>query len=161
MPITLEIEGDLVQLAKDGKFDVIAHGCNCFCTMGAGLAVQMAQAFKCDQFTRETCAGSEGDINKLGSIDAELQMDYTKGFVVVNAYTQFRPGKHLDYDALAMCLKKMNFMFKKQHIGLPEIGCGIAGGKWDVVRELINSHMPDCKVTIVHYKPNEQKGMEG
>jgi O-acetyl-ADP-ribose deacetylase (regulator of RNase III) len=28
------IKGDLIQLAKDGKFDLIVHGCNCFCTMG-------------------------------------------------------------------------------------------------------------------------------
>jgi O-acetyl-ADP-ribose deacetylase (regulator of RNase III) len=24
------IDGDLVKMAKEGKFDVIAHGCNCF-----------------------------------------------------------------------------------------------------------------------------------
>ena len=29
-----EIEGDFIQLALQGKFDVIAHGCNCQCTMG-------------------------------------------------------------------------------------------------------------------------------
>ena len=27
-----EIEGDLIKLAQEGKFDVIAHGCNCFCS---------------------------------------------------------------------------------------------------------------------------------
>ncbi len=24
------VDGDLVKMAKEGKFDVIAHGCNCF-----------------------------------------------------------------------------------------------------------------------------------
>jgi len=45
-----EIEGDLIVLAKEGKFDVIAHGCNCQCIMGAGLAPQMAKAFGADKF---------------------------------------------------------------------------------------------------------------
>jgi len=35
------VDGDLVQMAKEGKFDVIAHGCNCFCAMGAGIAPQI------------------------------------------------------------------------------------------------------------------------
>lgn len=30
--------GDLLSLAIDGRFDVIVHGCNCQCTMGAGIA---------------------------------------------------------------------------------------------------------------------------
>jgi ribonucleoside-diphosphate reductase beta chain len=38
-------DGDLITLAKAGKFDVIAHGCNCHSTMGAGIAPQMAKAF--------------------------------------------------------------------------------------------------------------------
>ena len=33
------IKGDLIKLAQKGKFDIIAHGCNCFCTMGAGIAI--------------------------------------------------------------------------------------------------------------------------
>ena len=33
-----EIEGNLISLALAGNFDVIAHGCNCFCTMQSGIA---------------------------------------------------------------------------------------------------------------------------
>ena len=33
-----KIKGDLIKFAINGKFDVIIHGCNCFCTMGAGIA---------------------------------------------------------------------------------------------------------------------------
>lgn len=35
--------GDLVQMADQGQFDCIVHGCNCFRTMGAGIARQIAQ----------------------------------------------------------------------------------------------------------------------
>ena len=30
--------GDLIEMAVCGDFNLIAHGCNCFCTMGAGIA---------------------------------------------------------------------------------------------------------------------------
>lgn len=48
-----EIEGDLIALAKQGLFDVIAHGCNCFCTMRAGIAPQMVKAFGVDKLHLE------------------------------------------------------------------------------------------------------------
>ena len=32
--------GNLLQLADDGVFDVIVHGCNCFNEMGAGISKQ-------------------------------------------------------------------------------------------------------------------------
>ena len=33
------VKGDLIKSAKEGQFDVIIHGCNCFNTMGAGIAL--------------------------------------------------------------------------------------------------------------------------
>ena len=61
-----EVDGDLIKLAKEGMFDVIAHGCNCHSTMGAGIAPQMAKAFGCDRFGMELYGS---DVNKLGNID--------------------------------------------------------------------------------------------
>ena len=61
------VKGDLIALAKEGKFDVIAHGCNCFNVMGAGIAPLMAETFGCDKHYLE---GKEykGEINKMGQI---------------------------------------------------------------------------------------------
>ena len=39
------VKGDLLQMGKDGTFDIILHGCNCFNTMGAGIAAQIATKF--------------------------------------------------------------------------------------------------------------------
>jgi O-acetyl-ADP-ribose deacetylase (regulator of RNase III) len=60
------IKGDLIELAIDGEFDLIIHGCNCFCTMGAGIAKTIKQkfpeAYKADLETEK------GDKSKLGEI---------------------------------------------------------------------------------------------
>ena len=60
------IRGDLVQLALAGKFDVIVHGCNCMCTMGAGIAKQIKQKFP--EAYRVDCQTKKGDRSKLGTI---------------------------------------------------------------------------------------------
>ncbi|MGJ4995019.1 hypothetical protein ACQR0Z_11425 [Bradyrhizobium sp. HKCCYLS3077] len=39
------IKGDLIKLALDGHIDVIVHGCNCQCTMGAGIAKSIKDIF--------------------------------------------------------------------------------------------------------------------
>lgn len=156
-----EIEGNLITLAKEGKFDVIAHGCNCYCNMGAGIAPQMANAFGCDKFTMERDE-YKGDVNKLGTIDYEhFPLLRGNGLMVVNAYTQYSTGFNrltvstsaLDYEALTLCLRKMNYIFEGLHIGLPQIGCGLAGGDWEMVKEIIQKELKDCDVTIVIYKP--------
>lgn len=167
-----EIKGDLIKLALEKNFDVIVHGCNCFCTMGAGIAPKMAQTFGCDKFWKENKKYS-GNIDKLGTLDFEKrlvidgvaypvvpvaypvlpgQTDYN--LHVVNAYTQYNYGgnKPLDYEALTLCLRKMNFIFKGKHIGLPQIGCGLAGGDWNIVKNIIEKEFIDCEVTIVIFK---------
>lgn len=174
-----EVDGDLISLALQGNFDVIAHGCNCWCTMGAGLAPQMADAFACDKYIMEA-KEYKGSVNKLGSInyastyikEGEEHKSYTvnktnelwesqgwRKIYIVNAYTQFsfgtRIGAPVDYEAITLCLRKMNHIFKGKHIGLPEIGCGLAGGDWEIVKEIMREELQDVNVTIVHYKPAE------
>jgi O-acetyl-ADP-ribose deacetylase (regulator of RNase III) len=156
-----EIEGDLIKLAIDGEFDVITHGCNCLCNMGAGIAPQMAKAFGADKFTMEH-EDYRGDINKLGSIDyKKIAIGHGLGLAVVNSYTQFSYGKNhadgvskpLDYDALTLCMRKINHIFKGKHIGLPKIGAGLAGGDWNRIKNIIQTELKDMKVSVVIYKP--------
>ena len=79
---------------------------------------------------------------------------------VVNAYTQYRYGKNhhdgvskpVDYDAIRLCMRKMNHEFKGQRIGLPKIGAGLAGGDWSKILGIIEEEMVDCRVTIINYK---------
>jgi O-acetyl-ADP-ribose deacetylase (regulator of RNase III) len=157
-------------MAQQGKFQVITHGCNCFSTMGAGIAPQMAKAFGCDKFPLEIGMGKRGDYNKLGQIDWKVNT-YTGGtdefnffefdLAVVNSYTQYGFGlnheggsaRPLDYDALRLCMRKINHRFKGRHVGLPGlIGCGLAGGDENIVKMIIKEELKDCKVTVVYLK---------
>jgi len=173
-----EVNGDLIQLALEGNFDVITHGCNCFCTMGAGIAPKMAKAFSCDQFKMEH-PQLKGHIDKLGNIDGRvLNIFNQKAYIpensprelilklpdykltVVNSYTQYGFGSNhsngvsapIDYEALILCMRKINFTFKGQRVGLPQIGCGLAGGDWNVVKAIIQRELKDCNITIVIFK---------
>lgn len=158
-----EIKGNLITLAKEGHFDVITHGCNCFCTMGAGIAPQMAKAFSCDNFKMEA-AETRGDINKLGCIDFGTfylgqGSSQPLNLTVVNSYTQYMYGRNhkdgvstpVDYDAIRMCMRKINHIFKGKTIGLPMIGAGLAGGDWNLIETIIKEELDAMDVWIVKY----------
>lgn len=162
-----EVKGNLITLALKGEFHAIAHGCNCFCTMGAGIAVEMAHHFDCNNPEIYNLESPElsGNINKLGMIQANafrVKNIHFEGVVaIINAYTQYGFGKNhsdstkapLDYEALTLCLRKINHDFRDLEIGLPQIGCGLAGGDWKKVKKIIKKELKDCYVTVVIYEP--------
>ena len=148
------IEGDLIKKAKEGDFDLIAHGCNCFCTMGAGIAKGIKSAFpEAFEADRVTHKGSK---EKLGTCSfAKIEREGIN-LIVVNAYTQFDyhgPGIKVDYDAVRSCMKWIKDNFEGKRIGLPKIGAGLAGGDWERISQIIDEELTGEDVTLVEYKP--------
>lgn len=145
------VDGDLVRDAEN--YEVIAHCCNCFCTMGAGIAPQIKHKFP--EAYEADCRTKSGDESKLGTIS------FTENTtpIVVNLYGQFdytgrRSGKmDLDYNALRLALRAMKEKFTGKTFGMPMIGAGLAGGDWNVIERIIEEEMRGEYVTIVRYVP--------
>lgn len=144
-----EVKGDLLE----SDCDAIAHCCNCFHTMGAGIARQIKSAYP--EAYWEDCKTKLGDINKLGNIS------YVKvnGRYIFNLYGQYRYGrdrKHLNESALRSALIKMkqtlsiqsDIPFSRRKIGFPKLGCNLAGGDWNVVKRIIEEVFYDTDVYI-------------
>lgn len=151
------IKGDLVRLALEGKFDVIVHGCNCFCTMGKGIAKTIKQEFP-EAYEADTDT-KYGDAKKLGTftqariVSAKLG---TRPFMVVNAYTQFDyrgPGPNVDYDALRNAFRSIKRAFPRMRIGYPMIGAGLAGGDWKKIAAIIDEELAGEDHTLVEFQP--------
>jgi O-acetyl-ADP-ribose deacetylase (regulator of RNase III) len=144
------INGNIIDLAKAGKFDVIAHGCNCFNTMGGGIALQIARVWP--EVKAADKRTVEGDRAKLGTCLPVRVCDNGHMFDVVNAYTQFdfwSPGVRLDYDALRSCLEWIAREYNGRRIGLPQIGAGLAGGDWTKIQAIMNETMAGQDCTLV------------
>ncbi len=145
-----EIDGDLITLAKAGQFDLIAHGCNCKKNMGAGIAKAIKAKFPLAYEVDKNTPSYMGDIS--------VCEDYEE-CIVINAYTQYDIGKPKHgkdtatgrYQAIRECMFRINRKYKGRHIGLPLIGCGLAGLKWRTVKKIMKEELTDMKVTIVHY----------
>jgi len=159
--------GDLLET----DCDVIAHGCNCFHTMGAGVAKALAQ--KWPQVLAADKESSYGDLTKLGTFTcAELyeSRPWPKRSPrrIFNLYTQFGYGVgcHLDYDALRralLAMKEATWVIARRGddwtfancpiamsrtIAMPRIDCGLAGGDWERVEPIIQSVFLDRDIVV-------------
>lgn len=154
MPIFNRIKGNLLDLFEAGEFDGIAHGCNCFHTMGAGIAQKIAEKYP---------EAAEADVAHhtygLGVTGAYSEAKTPDG-IIYNLYTQYRPGKqHAGIlmrnisDCFLLLNKNLPVKPHRHHIGIPLIGAGIAGGKWAEIEPLINEATPKLLITVVEYQP--------
>lgn len=146
------LHGDLIKLALDRRFDVIVHGCNCQCTMGAGIAkaikATFPEAFAADVET------AKGDRKKLGSISFATVTRNGHQITVVNAYTQFHwrgRGIKADYEAIRSVMSKVKQSFGNQKVGYPRIGAGLAKGEWDTIAAIIDQELNGVDHTLVEY----------
>ncbi len=132
------VEGDLLQLGESGFFDVIVHGCNCQCVMGAGIAKLIKKKFP--KAYEADCKTVKGDRDKLGTYSKAV----VNNLIIVNAYTQFHwrgAGVKVDYDAIRSVFKLLKQEFSGKKIGYPLIGAGLAGGDWTIISKIIDEEL--------------------
>lgn len=142
--------GNLIEKAKDGEFDVIIHGCNCFHTMGAGIAkyikINFPEAYEADKKT------GYADKNKVGTFSEVTIERNGNTFTVINAYTQYNFGNEKDqfeYDSFPTLLQEIKAKYGDKRIGLPLIGCGLAGGDEPRILKMIRENLVGVNYQLV------------
>lgn len=134
---------------------ILIQGCNCFNTMGAGIAKiikdKYPEAFEVDKKT------TKGNRDKLGSFTyADVNPDNEKGKIkyIVNAYSQFTYWDKEDMFYIEAFEKSItaiieNFIKKRKgnqliKFSLPAIGLGLANGDikeiYNVLQNLSNKY---------------------
>lgn len=150
------VRGNLITLAQQGHFNIIVQGCNCFNTMGSGIAREIREKYP--EAYEADCKTERGDYNKLGNYSVMLG----KQFNIINAYTQYdfsRGSDVFEYAAFELILKKLAHQYKGCNFGLPKIGCGLAGGDEARIMKLIQDFSIEVSdehhgtVTVVEFAP--------
>lgn len=138
-----EIKGNLF----DGKYDYLAHCANTYCTFGAGVAKQIKErypeAYEADLATKDLPESA-----KLGQF-TQATVDGGK-FTIVNIYGQIGVGndgdplnRNVQYDLLFDAFYLFAQEITERHqignivIGVPMLGCGLAGGVWRIVEAIL------------------------
>lgn len=120
--------GNVIEAFISKDYRVLVHGCNCFHTMGAGIARKLSKKWPIIlEKDRET---SYGDINKLGTV---CYVKVAPGKIIANAYTQFSIGPDNGLSEESICNAFVNvwaycFILNNYKVCCPAIGMGLGGG---------------------------------
>ncbi|NQT70072.1 MAG: macro domain-containing protein [Desulfobacteraceae bacterium] len=146
------VKGDLIKLALQKEFDVIIHGCNCQCAMGAGIAKAIKDTFP--EAYEADLKTEKGSKDKLGTTSRAVVNRNEHETTIVNGYTQYHwtgPGVLADYDAIRAVMRHVKDKFSGKKIGYPKIGAGLAGGDWDVIAKIIDQELDGEDHTLVEF----------
>lgn len=158
-------------MAMDGKFDIIAHGCNCQASMGKGIALAVKRVFP-EAWAADQATGTGGN-GKLGTLSrAWATLQNGKKLLVVNLYTQIfcgvskREGDSPEDRQCAIAAssfalasliqenrKRAPWGARKPILGIPRIGAGLAGGDWEINRTLIGVALGGVTEIVEVYFP--------
>ena len=83
-----------------------------------------------------------------------IQQVFCEEKIVYNLFTQNfysnRKIRNANYASIAACFKKLSEQGIKE-VAIPRIGCGLAGGDWEVVKQIINDATLDDLDVYVYY----------
>lgn len=135
-------KGNLLDLAEAGEFDVVVHGCNCFCKMGGGIAKEIRERYP--EVAAVDTVTSCGDYYKLGNWTTEnvIRKNGSVDFHVINAYTQYNMSTGEDvfeYAAFELILQKLSHLYGTKRFGFPYIGMGLAGGNKERIMAMLEN----------------------
>jgi hypothetical protein len=154
--ITMRVRG-----AKNGATVIVPHVCNNVNAFGAGFAGQVAEKFPIVKVNFHLL-GSKARLGHTQFVNTHIEPNYKHAITFANMIAQNKTigpknPRPLNYGSLVTCMyeiKSYIHSFKKNNedqkieIHAPKFGCGLAGGQWDFVSELINDIWNDVPVFI-------------
>lgn len=152
------IKGNLL----DTPIKFIAHQVNCMGVMGAGLAKSIKEKQRCvyEFYKKELeICGADG---KFGFSDVVKGDDNHSYINIYGQYGYGRNARQTDYDKFknafedAIRIIRMDYNYGVDTqivIAIPySIGCGLAGGDWDIVKSILEILEYERNVLFVAYK---------
>lgn len=149
---------------QGGGPKIIAHICNDLGRWGAGFVLAVSarwldpvEAYREWHHNRaddETHPFALGEV-QLVEVDADLWVANMIGQQGVRTNSNPVP---IRYSAVVHCLKKLAVYAKDlaATVHMPRIGCGLAGGTWPIIAEIIKEELCDRGVPVTVYDLDAQ-----
>jgi len=147
------INGDATEPIGEGK-KLLVHICNDVGAWGAGFVLAISSKWPEPEQSYRKWFYNQNKF-ELGYIQ---KVPVGNDITVVNMIAQHgvgfnEGGPPLRYVALRKCLEKVAIeaLDKKASVHMPRIGCGLAGGSWDAVGDIIDSTLIKKQIVVIVY----------
>jgi len=164
------IKGNIIDALANTDIDIFAHGVNCRGGFGSGLAGEIAR--RLPKVRNEYIAKHKSkhpwtlgatqtvqiQTNNIINGDPYSQTSYIMNCATQRDYgrdPQSQPnGMYCHYEAIDVCMREYHEFCKGHELipGLPYIGCGLAGGDWNIVQRIIEEIFNDMTICVYYLK---------
>lgn len=156
------VQGNL--LDSDAKY--ICHQCNCVTSTSSGIARLIFEKYPFSDIYSPRAEYSKDDFPLLGQEPGDILIS-GNGLderYIINMFGQYYPGSPRYPDGIKDgfvarqnyfkdCLLKMIKMHQLESVAFPyNIGCGLAGGNWDVYEKLIDIFANNVSADVFVYQ---------
>ncbi|MBC1547508.1 macro domain-containing protein [Listeria sp. FSL L7-1435] len=147
------LKGDATNpVAKGNK--IIAHICNDVGGWGKGFVLAISRKWKEPEKAYRKWYKDKNDF-ELGEVQLIPVTEYISvcNMIGQKGIKTGSKGAPIRYEAVESCLEKLGEMAKEQQasIHMPRIGCGLAGGKWEVIEPIIRKTLIDNGIEVYVY----------
>lgn len=151
------VKGDAT-CPKTSGTKIIAHICNdCGC-WGKGFVLAISKRWKEPERSYRDWYHN-GDDFTLGNIRvAQATADiYVANMIGQKGIKSGSKGVPIRYEAVESCLEKLaeKALELKATVHMPRIGCGLAGGKWELIEPLIQIYLSEKNIEVYVYDYKE------
>lgn len=139
----------------DSSAKYICHQVNCCGVMGSGVAKQIKEKWP-SVFNRYRGLCAHYSDDKMSLLGGALFVSIDSDTIVVNLFGQLDYGRDRAYtnmDALRKALEKVaERAAVGETIAMPyRIGCGLAGGDWGAVMDMLSEIFANHHLTLYKY----------
>lgn len=154
------VQGDIIEMANRGDFDVIVHGMNCENKINGAVAKLLIEKYPQVALADDATKNIEPE-KKLGTIVSTTVAsvdDDSVIFTIVNAYTQKQARSRdrnkvlVDYDAIRSIFQQIARHYEGCRIGYPKIGDN-ARGDWARISQIIDTELAGFQHSLVELPP--------
>lgn len=146
------VKGDatMPELLRPDGTKIITHICNDVCAWGAGFVMAVSRRFP-QAKSRYMYAARHGmGLGAVVFVDPQHC-----GIMVANMIAQHGIGRgkrRVRYGPLRTCLKRVATFAQAYlpdvSIHMPRIGCGLGGGTWEVIGQIVEEELADLDVLV-------------
>ena len=147
-------KGDATNIKEN---EILVHISNNIGKWGAGFVLAISKKYKQPERTFKRNYKDKFD-SRLGDNQLIVISNKDNKFVmnmIAQQGIRRRPdgSPPIDYPALKNCLEDVQVFCKlnKVNVIMPRIGCGLGGGKWEKIEEIINKTLIDKGINVTVY----------
>ncbi len=138
--------GDATQPTGDGE-KIIIHICNDVGLWGAGFVLALSKRWQQPEKSYRNMEEYNRGSVQVVRVDEDT---WVANMIAQNGIYNHYNKTPIDYQALERCLNVVRSMCDPEDttIHMPRIGCGLAGGKWDRVEEILQRVLPEVDMYV-------------